>query len=95
MVEPQGPPQLLALSMQPAGIPDGGAVYAQGAVPLNSTRYNKVKALIQRPIVRAILSSVVFANGQFVGTDEHGTFEEFGKRIKGITEDGNLARMQS
>jgi hypothetical protein len=30
-----------------------------------------------------------------VGTDEHGTFEEFGKRINGITEDGILARMQS
>jgi hypothetical protein len=32
-----GPPQLLALSVEPSGLPDGDSRYAKGAVPVNST----------------------------------------------------------
>jgi hypothetical protein len=42
--------------------------------------------------VRAILSSVVFADGQFVGMDGPGGFEEFVKKIKAVTEVGILAK---
>jgi hypothetical protein len=88
-------PQLIAISVEPAGLPDGGAVYARSAVPVNSTgrmqNPAQVRSLGQGPIVRAILSSVVFADGQFVGIDGPGGFEEFVKKIKAITEAGKLA----
>jgi hypothetical protein len=90
--------QLLTLSVQPAGIPDGGAVYVQGAVPVNSTvgmsLPAQATAVGQGPIVTAILQSVVFADGQFVGTDEYRTFEEFVERTKAITAVGLLATKQ-
>jgi hypothetical protein len=91
--------QLMAHScMQPAGIPDGGSLYAKGAVPVNSTvgmLSFTAKALSigqGQPIVRAILQSVVFADGQFVGIDEHGAFDQFVERIKAIVEVAILAR---
>jgi hypothetical protein len=37
---------------------------------------------------------VIFADGQFVGTDEQGAFESFIKKIKGVTEVGILAKTQ-
>ena len=88
--------QLLTLSVQPEGTPDGGAVYVNGAVPVNSTAPMESVAQLRvggrGPIVRATLQSVVFSDGQFVGLDEHGTFEQFGRRIKAITEVGTLAK---
>jgi hypothetical protein len=36
---------------------------------------------------------VIFADGQFVGAGDHGTFEEFGEKIKGVAEAGNLAKI--
>jgi hypothetical protein len=90
-------PQLIAESVEPAGLPDGGAVYARSAVPVNSTARMQnpaqVRSVGQGPIVRAILSSVVFADGQFVGIDGPGGFEEFAKKIKAITEAGKLAKI--
>ena len=98
--------QLLALSVAPSGLHDGDSLYAKGAIPVNSTvsilspfqsapRHNRIKvsSVGQGPIVRAILTSVIFGDGQFVGADEHGTFEEFGERIKAITEAGDLAKI--
>jgi hypothetical protein len=43
--------------------------------------------------VRAILTSVIFADGQFVGMAEHGALDQFVKEIKAITEAGNLAKI--
>jgi hypothetical protein len=44
------------------------------------------------PIVSATLQSVIFADGQFVGVDEHGAFDQFAKKIKPIAEVGVLAK---
>lgn len=91
--------QVLAISIQPAGIPDGGAIYAQGNVPVNSTvqMASPPRTMIagQGPIVTAALRSVIFANGQFVGVDEFGAFDQFGKKLKAITEVGMMARIQA
>jgi hypothetical protein len=88
--------QVVALSVEPAGIPDGGSVYAMGAVPVNSTvpmpSPPVVRGVGQGPIVRATLQSVIFADGQFVGVDGPGGFEEFVKKIRAITEAGKLAK---
>jgi Flp pilus assembly protein TadD len=90
-------PQLIAESVEPAGLPDGGAVYARSAVPVNSTgrmqNPAQVRSVGQGPIERALLSSVVFADGQFVGMDGPGGFEDFVKKIRGITEAGKLAKI--
>jgi len=80
--------QLLATSMQPAGIPDGGGIYVRG---------NRVKPSGEGPIVRAALLNVIFADGQIVGLVDEGPatallFESFGKRIKVITEVGLLGK---
>ena len=45
-------------------------------------------------MVTAILRSVIFADGQFVGADEQGTFEEFATKLKGHTEVGMMAKTQ-
>jgi hypothetical protein len=91
--------QLLTLSVQPQGTPDGGAVYVNGAVPVNSPGPMASAAQLRvggrGPVVRATLQSVVFSDGQFVGLDDHGTFDQFGKRIKAITEVGILAKTQA
>jgi hypothetical protein len=79
-----GAPQLLALSVPPSGLHDADSLYANGAVPVNSTvsilRPFQARGIGRGigpgPIVRAILTSVIFADGQFVGPDEHGIFEE-------------------
>ena len=87
---------LLTFSAQPAGIPDGGSIYVHGNMPVNLIVPMQSPAqtgtIRQRPIVRAMLRSIVFADGQFVGVDEHGAFESFGKRIKVITEVGLLGK---
>jgi tetratricopeptide (TPR) repeat protein len=91
--------QILAPSVLPAGIPDGGAVYALGNFPANSNipmpNPPQVRPVGQEPIVRATLRSVVFADGQFVGVDEQGTFESFAKKLKGVTEVGILAKSRA
>jgi hypothetical protein len=49
--------QIMALSVQPAGIPDGGSLYVKGAVPVNSTVPRsfaaQTKTIGQGPIVTA------------------------------------------
>ena len=45
------------------------------------------------PAVRATLTSVIFADGHFVGADEHGAFERLGKELKAVKEAGILAKM--
>jgi hypothetical protein len=91
-----GPLNLLAFSGQPAGIPDGGSLFAKGAVPVSSTIVRSLPAqalsIGQGPILRAILQSVVFADGQFVGEDEEWVFEHFGRMIKAFVEVGLLAK---
>jgi hypothetical protein len=104
--------QIMATSGQPGGIPDGGAIYVHGNVPV--TLAGQVHVLRpfhstslagpmqsrpvqefspgQRPIVNAALVSVIFADGQFVGVDEYGVFESFGRRIKVIVQVGLLAK---
>ena len=84
-------------SLQPAGIPDGGSVYASGAMPLNPPVPMPTPARARAPgaIVKATLTSVIFADGHFVGVDEHGTFELFGQKIKTFTEVGILAKNQA
>jgi hypothetical protein len=90
---------ILMLSMQPAEIPDGGSLYAIEATPVNSTVPKASQAPLltpgEAPIVKAVLQNVIFADGQFVGENEYGTFEEFSKRIKAIVEVGTLARTQA
>jgi tetratricopeptide (TPR) repeat protein len=90
--------QIMALSALPAGVPDGGAVYARESVPVNSNipmpRPTHVVrgAGLEGPIVTATLRSVIFADGQFVGTDEQGAFEQFGKKLRAVKEAGILAK---
>ena len=76
---------LLAFSVQPAGFPDGGSLYVRG---------NVIQSTSNRPgpIVSATLQNVVFDDGQFVGTDEHGNFERFGKRMQAIREVGMMTK---
>jgi hypothetical protein len=87
---------LLATTMQPAGIPDGGSLYAIGARPVNPTVQMKSPAKMvspfHGPIVSATLQSVIFADGHFVGVDEHGAYDQFVKKIKPIREVGVLAK---
>jgi TPR repeat/Tetratricopeptide repeat len=91
--------QVMATSVLPEGIPDGGAIYARGMVPVNSTAPMpspvQVRVAGQGPIVTATLRSVIFADGQFVGADELGVFEQFGKKLKAVTEVGMMARTQA
>jgi hypothetical protein len=87
--------QIMAPSVLPAGIPDGVAIYVHGNMPVGFQRGNRVKALSQGPILTATLHSVVFADGQFVGTDEQGAFEVFAKKFTGVTEAGKLAKTQA
>jgi hypothetical protein len=87
---------LLATSGQPAGIPNGGAIYFHGNVPVNLAgkmqRTFHSTSIRQGPVVTATLQNVVFADGQFVGVDAHGAFESFGLRIKAIAEVGLLGK---
>jgi hypothetical protein len=89
--------QILATSVQPAGIPDGGAVYAHGNFPVNSTVPRPSPPQVRGtglpgPIVTATLRSVIFADGHFVGADEQNAFEQFAKKLKAVTEAGKLAK---
>jgi hypothetical protein len=91
--------QIMATSMLPAGIPDGGSVYVKGGLPINPTvpmpSPTQVRFTGQGPTVAAILRSVVFGDGQFVGVDEQRAFEQFGKKLKAINEVGILAKTQA
>ena len=112
--------RVMADSVQPEGIPDGGSVYVKGGLPINPTvpmpRPPEVRFNGQGPIVTAALRSVIFADGQFVplwpsarveigavtfdgqttqSIDEQGAFEQFGQKLKAITEVGRLAQMQA
>jgi len=89
--------QILAPSVLPAGLPDGKSLYAMGNFPVDSNlqRGNRVQvrgAPGRGPAVRAILTSVIFADGHFVGADERGAFERFGKELKSVQEAGVLAK---
>ena len=57
---------LLATTMQPAGIPDGGSLYAIGSRPVNPTVQMKSPAQMvspfHGPIVSATLRCVIFAD---------------------------------
>ena len=87
---------LLATTMQPAGIPDGGSLYAIGSRPVNPTVQMKSPAQMvspgHGPIVSATLQSVIFADGQFVGVDEHRAYDQFVEKIKPLAEVGVLAK---
>jgi hypothetical protein len=87
--------QIMAPSVLPAGIPDGGAIYVHGNVPVGFQGGNRVKTSSQGPIVTATLHSVIFADGQFVGAGEQGAFELFAKKLTGVTEAGKLAKTQA
>lgn len=78
----------MAPSVLPTGIPNGGSAYAMGAAPVNPTGpISSGGAECELgPIVRATLLRVIFANSQFVGADERGSFERFDKQLKAITE---------
>jgi hypothetical protein len=67
--------QILAPGVLPAGLPDGKSLYAMGNFPVdpNRQRGNRVINASARSAVRATLTSVIFADGHFVGTDERGT----------------------
>lgn len=86
--------QIMALSVMPAGIPDGDSAYVVGAAPVNPTvpMPTAARNASLEPIVRAALLSVVFADGQFVGTDKFGIFERFNKELKATAEVGKLAK---
>ena len=47
------------------------------------------------PAVRATLTAVLFADGQFVGLDELGIFERLAKELKAVKEFGILAKTQA
>jgi hypothetical protein len=91
--------QVMPTSGLPAGIPDGGSVYVKVAAPVNPTvpmpSPVQVRVGGQGPIVTATLRSVIFADGQFVGVDEQGAFEQFAKKLKAINEVGILAKTQA
>jgi hypothetical protein len=94
------PLTLLAFPGQPAGIPNGGAVYANSNVPVNlaSQRPGVLASPIlsplpgRGPIVSATLQNAVFGDGGFVGVEEEWVFEQFGRVMKAIVEVGLLAK---
>ena len=91
-------PQIMAHSVLPAGIPDGGAICVHTNAPVGlqgAGRPVNYSMLRQGPIVRATLRSIVFGDGQFVGTDYQGAFEEFGKKLKAVRDVGVLPKRHS
>jgi hypothetical protein len=87
--------QLLVQSAQATGIPDGGSLYAIGT-PVNSNVPNAGRVRRDgQSIVRATLQNVIFADGQFVGVDEHGVFERLSMDVKATTEVGILAKIHA
>ena len=90
---------VMADSELPAGIPDGGAIYAWGMAPVNSTApMASPPQLIfagQGPTVTVVLHSLIFSDGQFVGANEHRCFEQFAMKLKAISEVGTLAKTQA
>jgi hypothetical protein len=88
--------QIVAPSMMSAGIPDGRSVYVMGNMPVDPAIPRAANRIMSGngPPVRATLMSVTFGDGQFVGTDESGVFERFGKEIKAVKDVGILAKTQ-
>jgi hypothetical protein len=89
--------QILAPSVLPAGLPDGKSLYAMGNFPVdpNFQRGNRVvvsSSAGRAPAARANLTSIIFADGHFVGADERGIFERFSKELKAVKEAGILAK---
>jgi tetratricopeptide (TPR) repeat protein len=89
--------QIIAPSVLPAGLPDGKSLYAMGNFPVDASLQRAGRVQVRGapgrgPAVRATLTSVVFGDGQFVGLDERGIFERFGKELKGVQEAGVLAK---
>ena len=86
--------QILALSVLPAGLPDGKSLYAMGNFPVDPNLQRGGRAVIvsARSAVRATLTCLIFGDGHFVGADERGVFERLGKELKATAEVGKLAR---
>ena len=86
--------QILAPGVLPAGLPDGKSLYAMGNFPVDSNlqRGGRVVNAGARSAVRATLTSLIFGDGHFVGTDERGVFERLGKELKAVKEAGILAK---
>jgi hypothetical protein len=90
--------QIIAPSVLPAGLPDGKSLYAMGNFPVDPNlkragqMFGVVSSPTRGPAVRATLTSVIFADGHFVGADERGAFERLGKELKGVQEAGVLAK---
>jgi tetratricopeptide (TPR) repeat protein len=89
--------QILAPSVLPAGLPDGKSLYAMGNFPVDSNLQRAMPPQVRGasgggPAVRATLTSVIFADGHFVGADESGIFERLGKELKGVQEAGLLTK---
>jgi hypothetical protein len=89
--------QIIAPSVLPAGLPDGKSLYAVGNFPVdpNLQRGYPVQTHFvsgRGPAVRATLTSVIFADGHFVGADERGIFERLGKELKAVKGAGILAK---
>jgi tetratricopeptide (TPR) repeat protein len=87
--------QILALSVLPAGIPDGESVYVMGNSPVSLPRGVYTMSPGRGPAVRATLRAVVFADGQFVGVDEQGAFESFAGKLKAVADVGILAKTRA
>jgi hypothetical protein len=90
--------QILLTIHMPDGLPDGGLLRVYGNVlvnpagPVQGPVQSSAREVSPGQPVTATLQNVVFADGQFVGVDEHGTFESFGKRLKAIVEIGLLGK---
>jgi hypothetical protein len=90
--------QILLTIHMPDGLPDGGLLRIHGnvhlnpAVPVQGPMQSPAQQVSPGRPVSAVLQSVVFDDGQFVGANEHGAFELFAKRIEVIKEVGFLAK---
>jgi hypothetical protein len=90
--------QILLTIHMPDGLPDGGLLRVHGnvhlnpAVPVQGPMESPAQQVSPGRPVSAVLQSVVFDDGQFVGANEHGAFELFAKRIGVIREVGLLAK---
>jgi hypothetical protein len=78
----------------PDGLPDGGLLRVHGnvllnpAVPVQGPVQSSAREVSPGQPVTATLQNVVFADGEFAGTDDYRAFESFSKRIKAIVEIG-------
>ena len=85
--------QILAHSALPAGLANGRSMYTEGSYPTDANpQRNRVKNVGAPALTSAALTCLIFADGHFVGADEHGVFEDFSKELKAVREVGNLAK---